>query len=190
MADRFTYLPLIGLYLIVAWAAPDLLVRWPQRNRALRIAAGVVLFELSLLSWLHAQNWRNSIVLFEHALEVTSNNALAHNNLGVALAEKGLVEEAIHHYELALRLHPTYADAHANLGVELASLGKFDEAIRCFEQALASRPEFAGAHHQLARALAAKGRTGEAKSHLREALRIRPNYEAARKLLEKLGGTE
>src|SRR5262249_9447222 len=135
MADRYTYLPSIGLAVALAWAFPG----WSgERPRPLAAAgAAVVLIVLSLFTIRQIAVWRTTETLFGHALTVTRDNYLAHNNLGVALARKGDLDGAIRHYEEAIRISPRYAIAMNSLGLALARQGKLDEALAKFSEALA-----------------------------------------------------
>lgn len=168
MADRYTYIPLIGLFMMIAWGVPELFGNWRFRKMFLSVLSGVVLTVLALSSWQQVQYWRNSVTLFEHALSVTSGNYLAHNNLGVALSLAERTEEAVCHYSAALLIKPDYADAHNNLGVTLAVQGKFDEAIDHYTQALRISHDHEKARANLAVALvhregqrkAIEGKTG------------------------------
>ena len=124
MADRFTYVPLIGLFIIVAWGLVDLTAGWRHARVLLRVSAGVVLSALAVCTWLQLRHWQNSISLFEHTLRVTKNNFIAHNQLGMALASQGQVAQAIAHYSEALRLWPNFDDALKNLELALTSQGQ------------------------------------------------------------------
>jgi len=153
MADRYTYIPLIGLFMMIAWGVPELFGNWRFRKMFLSVLSGVVLTVLALSSWQQVQYWRNSVTLFEHALSVTSGNYLAHNNLGVALSLAERTEEAVCHYSAALLIKPDYTDAHNNLGVTLAVQGKVDAAIGHYTQALLISPDHEKARANLAAAL-------------------------------------
>jgi Flp pilus assembly protein TadD len=179
MADRYTYLPLIGLFIIIAWGVPDLLAGWRHRRLVLGISVGMLLLGCMTGSWLQARHWKNSISLFGHGVTVTSNNLVAHNNLGSALAEQGSLTEAIGHYYEALRIEPGYADAHYNLANALAEQGRLQEAIDHYSEALQIRPRYAQAHYNLGLVLAEQGRLTEAMGHFSEALRIDPDYAQA-----------
>jgi tetratricopeptide (TPR) repeat protein len=179
MADRYTYVPLIGLFIIVAWGVPDLLVRWPLRRVALPAAAGVVILAYALAARGQLQYWEDSTTLWTHALAVTTGNNIAHNNLGVILAGQGKLDEAISHYTAALRIKPDYADAHNNLGAALADRGKLDEAIAHYAEALRLKPADADAHDNLGVALAEQGKLDEAIAQYTEALRIKPDSPKA-----------
>jgi protein O-mannosyl-transferase len=184
MADRFTYVPLIGLFIMVAWGVPDLLVRWPLRridlpSFALPAAAALVILVCAVAARGQLQYWENSTTLWTRTLAVTTGNNIAHNNLGVILADQGKLDEAIAHYSEALRIKPNYADAHNNLGVALDDQGKTDQAIAQYSEALRIRPDYANAHINLGIALASQGNLDEAISHFTEALRIEPDSAKA-----------
>ena len=110
MADRYAYVPLIGIFIILALGISGLLEKWDQRKKALPIAAGVVILLLMVTTWVQAGHWKNSITLFKHAVNVTENKypsfAVAYDNLGYALAKKGDIGEAITHYKTAIEINP------------------------------------------------------------------------------------
>ncbi len=176
-ADRYTYIPLIGLFIVIAWGIADITANWRQRQIILATLAGALFLILTVLSSLQVDRWRNSVTLFKHTLDVTVDNWLAHNNLGLALADQGQIKEAMDHYQEALRLRPNYQDAHNNLGVALADQGRIREAIDHFQEALRLRPNDEDAHNNIGVALANQGRTKEAIDHFQEALLLRPNDE-------------
>jgi len=180
MADRYTYIPLIGLFIMIAWGVPELTAKWRFKKPFLFVLSAVVLSVLAVCSWQQVQHWKNSVTLFERALSVTAKNYLAHNNLGVALYLEGRMEEAISQYTASLRIKPNFADARINLGVVLAAQGKYDEAIRYYREALRVRPDDAGTHNNIGVALAAQGKVDAAIAHYTQALRIHPDHEKAR----------
>ena len=153
MADRFTYLPAVGLFVGLVWGAGEL----ARSGRLPKVVTGVgvvaVLAGCCLRTTDQLRYWQDSETLFRHALACTSGNYVAHNCLGVALAGQGKRKEAIQHYELALQSGPGFASAHLNLADALAAEGKWDQAIQHYEQALQSRPGLADAHLNLANAL-------------------------------------
>ncbi len=179
MADRFTYVPLIGLFVMIAWGVPELVAGWRYRDAGLAAIAAVLLSILMTTTWFQVQNWRNSIVLFKHTLNVTAGNSVVHNNLGEALACEGRMEEAVIHFAEALRIDPAYHKAHNNMGAALRHQGRIEEAITHFQEALRIKPAYAEAHNNLGVALTRRGRVEEAISHFREALRIKPDYADA-----------
>jgi Flp pilus assembly protein TadD len=179
MADRWAYIPLIGLSIIIAWGATDLVARWRCRSLALSVSAGVALSALVISTYTQLQHWQNSITLFQHALNVTTDNWLAHGNLGNALARQGKSHEAIAHFSAALRIKPYDADVHNNMGNALAAQEKLHEAIDHFSAALRIDPHHAGVHYNLGNALARQGRLDEAIDHFSEAVRINTEFAIA-----------
>ncbi len=188
MADRYTYVPLTGLFIMVAWGVPDLASLAGERlGRSLRVAIAtaslVWLAALAVVTWRQVGFWRNGYTLFEHALAVTQDNYLAHYNLGTALAERGERREAELHLREAVRIEPDDVESQNNLGVLLAAEGKLDEAIDHYNRALAIRPRYAEGLYNLGTALAARGSLGEAEKRLSEALRLDPDFTKARRNL-------
>ncbi|MFH1242622.1 MAG: tetratricopeptide repeat protein, partial [Pseudomonadota bacterium] len=175
LADRYTYVPLIGLFVILAWGLPGILLRFRFRKILLSGAAAVLIPALMISSWLQIRHWKTSITLFEHTLEVTDKNYLAHYNLGVALQKMGRMDESMTHYGEVLKIRPYYEEAHNNLGVLLAQRGRLKEAIGHFLEALRIRPEDAQAYNNLGHALTLQGKIDVAIASYHEALRIQPN---------------
>jgi tetratricopeptide (TPR) repeat protein len=175
MADRFTYVPLIGLFVIVAWLVPELLVRLFRHRAAVPVVALVVIVGCAATARAQVEHWRNGRTLWERALAVTRDNYYAHSALGALLADDGLVAEAVAHQVEALRIRPSDPDAHNELGKVLAEQGKLPDAIAHFRAALRSNPAFARAHHNLGMALLNHGEYAEAVSHLTSALALEPD---------------
>ena len=182
MADRYAYVPTIGLFIIIAWGLPDLLARWNHREKAPVIFAGL-LIPLMVATGNQVDHWKDSITLFKHAISVTDNKypdiALTHNNLGIAQEEKGRISEAITHYRTAMKIKPDFALPHNNLGNVLFATKKTEEAITYYKSALKLRPDYAMAHSNLGIALEEKGEFEEALAHYREAVRLEPNLVLA-----------
>jgi len=183
MADRYTYISLIGIFIMIAFGIPDVLKKWQYQRIFLSLSAGGILSILMVLTWIQVGYWKNSITLFEHALNVTSNNYLAHNNLGVVQARRGKLNEAITHYHEALRIKPDDTDTHNNLGFALAQQGKLEEAIFHFKEAIKINPDNEYAQINMGTAMAHQGRLGEAIFHFKEAVRINPDNETTHKNL-------
>ncbi len=179
MADRYTYVPLIGLFIIMAMGTADLLAGWRHRRTALLLSGLLVLLFFMAAARLQVNYWQNSITLFEHTLRVTSKNFTIHNNLGIALEEQGKIQEAVFHYSEALRIKPDYALAQYNLATILARQGKIEEAITRYAKALQIDPNLFEAHNNLGNVMAQRGRILEAAAHYQQALRINPNYAEA-----------
>ena len=129
MADRYTYIPSLGVLLLVVWGGCELTKGWRYQVLSLSLAGSVALVACLALTWQQLGYWTDSTTLFRHALAVTENNWLAHNNLGVALGREGQTDEAIRQFQEAIRLNPNYGQAHNNLGVALGRKGELDEAI-------------------------------------------------------------
>jgi tetratricopeptide (TPR) repeat protein len=191
MADRYTYVPLIGLFIIVAWGVYDLVKGRRYQQVTLALAAGLVLLGVMTSAWLQVRHWKNSATLFKHALTINAKNYLAHNNLGAALIQQGEIEEGISHYIKALEIHPNYWLAHSNLGGYLVGQGEVEKAMYHCSEALRLNPNSPETHTNLGLALALQGRFEEATTHYFEALRLRPEYAPAHRnlglALERLG---
>ena len=125
---------------MISWGVSEWLLSWRFGRILVPTSVIGLLSALFILSWLQVQHWRNSISLYEHALAVTQNNYVAHNNLGTALEEDGKLQEAMIHYSEAVKIKPNYAVAHNNLGEILVQQKKFEEALPYFEKALELHP--------------------------------------------------
>jgi tetratricopeptide (TPR) repeat protein len=176
MADRYTYVPSVGLFMIVVWGIYDLTRRWRRQALVLSLAASAALFSCCVLTRHQLGYWQDSETLFRHALAVTDDNELARNNLGVALLARGQTEAGIDLIRQAIRLRPNSPMPYNNLGKALLDKGDVDSAIDNFRKAIQIEPELSVAHYNLAGALAAKGRTNEAIDHLVTAVRVQPDY--------------
>jgi len=175
MADRFAYVPFIGLYIMIVWGAADVLAAKHYAKVVSAVLTGVLLPALMVCSWLQVRHWQNSMTLFRHTLNVTQNNVIAHFQLGLALEQKGKLDEAIRQYSKALQLAPNYAAAHTNLGAVLVHKGDIKGAVYHYYEALKKNPYDAGAYNNLGNILFGMGRTREAILAYREALRWHPD---------------
>jgi tetratricopeptide (TPR) repeat protein len=171
-ADRFTYIPLIGLFIIVAWGTSDLAARLPRRHLALTATALVVVIACAITARAQVGHWRDSLTFWQHTVDVTADNARARGNLGLALADVGKVDEAIAQYTEAIRISPDLADVHTNLANALAGKGMTDSAVAHYQEALRFAPNSLEAHNGLGSALDDQGRYAEAIVQYGEALRI------------------
>jgi tetratricopeptide (TPR) repeat protein len=209
-ADRYTYLPMVGLSIMLAWGLRE--VHKSANGTACRLDnvrnsggnAGTVLREFfkskvaisgaiaaclacAVLCEAQIQYWRNSETLFRHALDVTSGNYLAHHNLGVALADEGRFAEAIKQYQGALQIEPNAPNVQTDYGNALAKSGRMPEAITHYQEALRALPDSPITHNDLANAFAANpGTMPQAIAEYQTALRLKPDYEEARNNLAKV----
>ena len=185
MADRYTYIPLIGLFIMIAWGIPDLLGNWLYRKQVLRISAGLLLVILAVCTWLQVRYWKDSIVLFTHAIDVTDDNWMAHNNIGFPLVQQGRNIEAIAHFSKAVRIKPDYAEAHVNLANSYGLEGRFEEAKQHFFDAIRINPDLADAYMNLGVIFARQGNLDKAINHFAAALRVNPDDATTRLYLNR-----
>lgn len=183
MADRYTYLPLIGLFIMIAWGMTDLASRWTHGRTLLAIWGVIAVAVLIPVARAQVAHWENAERLFRHALSVTVNNDIAHNNLAAALARQGRFDEALEQCRAALAIRPAYPEALFNAGTAMAGRDRYREAEAYYRKAISLRPEFAEAHNNLAIALAMQGKIDAAIGHFLTALRLRPDYAEAEKNL-------
>jgi len=150
MADRYSYLPLVGIFLAATWAAAEAASRARAPRWVLPLGAAIALAACGGATWRQVRFWRDSVTLFEHILAVTERNPVAHNNLGAALASLGRNDEAVAHFETALGLDPEYTRARENLALALDRLGRVEEAASQFRSIQALDPGRASGHFGLA----------------------------------------
>ena len=179
LADRYTYIPFIGLFIMIAWGVAAMTGSWRERQLLLIGATTAVLAACILCTRAHLRHWQSSESLFAHALAVTKDNAVAHNNLGAVFEEKGNLAEALAHYTEALRIKPNLPDAQVNVGIQLARQGKIEEALGHFYVALALNPN-AKVHYNLGNLFVEQGDWIEAVKHLSSALEKQPDFAEAR----------
>ena len=175
MADRYTYIPSIGLFVIAAWGGYELLSRWRLPPVTTTALAALPVAACILLTRAQLSHWKDSVTLFQNALRWTTNNYIAENNLGEALLDRGETDAAREHFKRGIRICPTDADAWSNLGMALMSESKFDEAVNCYRRAVQLQPQDADFHHNLACALARMGAWKEAIAELETSIRIDPD---------------
>ncbi len=179
MADRYTYIPLLGIFLWMAWGWQDFVSRRRFSHQITAFIAGLVIVLCMALTWRQAGFWKNSIPLFEHALEVTSGNFIAHYNLANVLAKQGRTEEAVLHYHQTISINPDFADAYINLGNVYQMQGQTGEALSQYLQAVKRIPENAGLHYNLGLVYEKQGEIEKAIAHFQKAVVLKPDYEAA-----------
>jgi protein O-mannosyl-transferase len=177
--DRYTYLPLIGVYLLLTWAALDGSASWRHRRLMAGAAAAVIIAALAWSARIQASSWRNSKTLWMHALSCTSDNSLAHCNLGMALFQEQRVDEAIDQYQKALEIHPGYVEARKNLAATLLDQGRLDEAIIQFQKVLEVRPRDAVSCYNLGNAYLRKRQVRRAIELFQRTVALRPTQADA-----------
>jgi len=186
-ADRYAYVPLVGIFIVLAWtAAKAVESSRPAARTALAVAFACWVVGLSLTTRAQIPFWQDSVSLFQRAVDVVPENALAHNNLGMAFVERNRITEAAEQFRLAVDLAPWDTDARSNLGNALRALGRPRDALVEYHEALDQKPDDPTIHYNLATALLDLGRLDEATGHLIEAVRIDPDYQKARRLLGTL----
>jgi tetratricopeptide (TPR) repeat protein len=179
MADRFTYIPLTGLFIIIAWGADGLLAGRPKGKIVLSISAAAALSALLICTSFQVRYWRNNTTLFEHAIKVTTNNFLAYNNVGFAYGELGRWTEAMEAFRQAIKIRPDYTEAYNNLGVAYNKFGRYAEEIEAYKQAVKIKPDYAKAHYNLGVAYSKLGRLTEAMEAFQQAINLKPDYVEA-----------
>jgi Flp pilus assembly protein TadD len=180
MADRFAYVPLIGLFIMIVWGLADLTTGWAGRNKVLTTAGVLALGGCVVLTSRQLSHWENSVTLFEHAVGVTENNLLAHYDLGLALGQQGDYELASSHLRIALAIDPSQPEPHYNLGLCLMSLGKLAEAVEEYQAAVQLDPGHLMARNNLAVSLLLLGKLDEAAAQFAELARLEPDSAAHR----------
>jgi protein O-mannosyl-transferase len=189
-ADRYTYIPFIGLFILLTWLAGDVSARLPYRAAVLATAALLILVGLSAATVSQTRYWVNSEALFEHALQATKDNYVVHSNFGAWLAGQGRMEEAVRQYQEALRIKPDDGDARYNLANMLVRQAKYPEAIAQYREVLRTVPDHVMARNNLALCLVQTGNRPAAIEQFREILRLEPGFEAARQNLTMLLAAE
>jgi tetratricopeptide (TPR) repeat protein len=194
MADRYTYLPSLGLLLLAVWGAHQSTRSCRYQALALSVAGAAAIVLCLGFTRRQIGYWKASETLFRHALEVTENNYLAHDNLGTALAEEGQTDEAITQYRESIRVKPNDSLARNNLGTALLHKGQVDGAISQYQEAIRLQPGYADAHNNLGNAFLQEAQVDEAISQYQEAIRLQPAYADAHNnlglALGKRGRTE
>lgn len=175
-ADRYTYLPSVGLTIMLSWGAADLLRRRPRAKTAAAAVAAGACSACLVLTWLQVRTWTNSGTLFQHAVDATTGNYIAENNLADYYLTHRRNEEARGPVLEALRLKPDYVEAHINLGTILRRTGKFADSEREYQTALGLQPESVDAHSGYGALLLSQGRTSEALGEFERVVELSPQY--------------
>jgi len=188
MADRYMYIPLIGIFIAIVWGVSELIKN--GNERVLPVLAGTLIPLLMVLTWVQVGHWKNGVTLFEHTVSVNENESpsfvIVYNNLGHALASEGRHEEAVRQYQRAIKINPHYAKAYNNLGTVLSDLKRYDEALKYYQQAVSIEANYAEAYNNIANTLGKKGNLKESIAYYNEAIRFKGDYAEAH---FNLGGT-
>jgi protein O-mannosyl-transferase len=179
MADRYTYITLTGLFIIIAWGLPDLLGKWPHRKIILWVSSLIVLSVLAVCAYFQQQYWKDSITLCQHALAVTENNYSAHFGMAQTLLDQNRFSDAEVESRKYLQIKPDDPGALNILGIALSRQGKYDEAVKYYNKALQIKPKYAAAHDNIARTLVLQGKFDQAAEHFTEVLRLAPGSAEA-----------
>ncbi len=179
MNDRYTYIPLIGIFIIIAWGVPDLLSKWRRRKEIATLLSITAILLSMVTTWFQLGHWKNTITLFEHAVKVTKNNSLAHFTLGIALAKEGDIKGAMRHYTDSIRIKPGDPKPHLNMGNLLMKTGRFDDAAKFYSKAVELDPGYSQARNNLGLILLNRGRFDEAIAHFKKAIEHDPRHSGA-----------
>jgi tetratricopeptide (TPR) repeat protein len=179
MADRYIYLPSIGISIMLAWGAPLLFHNDKLRKKILFPAAIALLAALTLITWKQCGNWKNSFELLNHALQIRNDVYIVHDCLGLALSSEGKNKEAIDHFNQALRLKPDYAYAYGNRGSVYVKSGQYQEALHDLNDAIRLKPDHVPAYYNRAMAYSQTGRYDLAIKDYSESIRLKPDYADA-----------
>ena len=177
MADRYAYLPSIGITIMLAWGMPFLFQRLDIREKILYPVAAVFLTFLMFLTWIQCSYWVNSVTLYSHALQVTKNNYLAHNNLGSALFKEGKIKKAFYHFNEAIRLKEDYVEAYYNRGAAYAHLGKHQRAIDDYNKTIIIKPDYLRAYNNRGVAYFKLGQYQRAIEDYNQIIRLKPGID-------------
>jgi protein O-mannosyl-transferase len=182
-ADRYTYIPYTGLFIILAWGLPELLSKWRYRKIVLGLTASMTFIALGTVAFRQVSYWNNSITLFSHAIEITHDNFLAYYNLGNAYLDLGRFKDALKAYRQTIRIQPGFADAYCNVGYACRKLGRYQDAIEAYKQAIKINPHDANSYYNLGVSYLDIGSFQDTLEPCRQAVKIKPDYAEAYNLL-------
>lgn len=185
MANRYVYIPLVGIFILIVWGASEFL-RTQIRRWCLTTAAVALVLILSFSTWAQLPHWRSSEAIFRYSIMVTEGNFIAHGGLGDVYQIRGDLRMARLHYQESLRIQPHYAEALNNLGVVLMKEGRVAEAEAKFREVLKQKPDLAETHSNLGAALICEGKFQEAAGHFTRALELKPGNAVAKENLARL----
>jgi Flp pilus assembly protein TadD len=179
MADRYTYIPLIGLFIMISWGVPALTHKWPYRRALITSLAILTLAGSTICTWIQLSYWRNGVLLFTHAIQAVENNYIAHLQLGDELSKRAKYNEAIEHYLTALRAISGDGNLHMNLGVAFFETGNIEAAIKHYYTALSLKPENDRLYYNLGLAFGVQGNLNESITYLTKAVTMNPKFAEA-----------
>lgn len=182
-ADRFVYVPYIGIFIILSWGSAEAFKHFRLRSYALAASGGLIILTLAVMSYNQTAYWKNSVTLFQHAIAVTSGNYLSHYALGFALERRGKTKAAIEHYRTSLKINPQQVDVHYNLALVLASQKKIEEAIKEYQKVLLLDPNDYQVYNNLGNLFYKQGRYDDAIRHYERAIGIKPDHTNAHRNL-------
>ncbi len=181
MADRYMYIPLIGIFIAIVWGLPELMKN--AKQKLLPTLAGAFIFLLMVLTWVQVGYWKNSITLYEHAIAVTENQTpsfvIVYNNLGHALVKEKRYEEAVTQFQQGLKINPSYSKTHNNLGFALNELKRYDQAVAHYQQAINIEANYAETYNNRADKLKQEGKVEASIAYYNEATRFEGDYAEA-----------
>jgi len=194
MADRYAYVPLMGIFIVMAWGIADFPGKWFKDRAVLTVLLVLILTALTVRTWFQIPYWQNSSTLFSHAVEETRGNYIAHYHLGTSLLGEGKINEAIGHFQKAAQIKPNYEPAYNNIGVALQLEGRFSEALASYRMAIAIKPDYGDALYNMGTLFDAMGNLDEAIIAYRQARQWSPEsapiYNNLGVALTKKGNTE
>jgi tetratricopeptide (TPR) repeat protein len=179
MADRYTYISLIGLFIMAAWGVPELLKKWKYRKEILFTLSILIILCLSIITWTQVGYWQNSITLFNHTLKVTDHNWPTYNSRGTAYYILGNYRQAIEDLNRAIEIKPDFADAYYNRGLAYNDLHNYKQAIEDYSRAIEIKPAYTGAYNDRGVAYNELGNYRQAIEDLNRAIEIKPDFAEA-----------
>jgi tetratricopeptide (TPR) repeat protein len=179
MADRYTYVPMVGILISTVWFLDEFARNFTKLLVCFRVLAGIAIVTCAILTPFQIRYWHDSDTLFQHTVAVTKDNYLAYNNLGYFLSNRGETEKSMDYYRSSLAINPNYDEAHNNLGYAFAQLGRFREATNEYIKALSLNPNLTEAHNNLGNALGSLGLTDAAIHEYQVALQENPRHADA-----------
>lgn len=187
-ADRYTYVPLIGVTIMVVWFVPDVLAGRRYRKPAMWACSIAAIITMSVITIVQLSYWHDTIKLFEHTIAVTKPNCVAHNVLANAYGSMGQIDKSMEHARKALDIFPAYDLAHYNLAMAYFSRGDYPDAIGHWQEILRLKPDFPEVNFNLGYACELLGRRGEAMEYYRRELSLNPEHAQAKQRLQNLSG--